>query len=73
VTEFAPTATSACGVSGSGYRLAWGLAVLTALSFIADQTPALSDHSEYGPPPRTLILRYSAEYLRQLNAVAKGW
>jgi hypothetical protein len=40
VTEFAPTATSARGVSGSGYRLAWGLAVLTALSFIAGDAKA---------------------------------
>jgi hypothetical protein len=40
VTEFAPAATSARGVSGSRYRLAWGLAVLTALSFIAGDAKA---------------------------------
>jgi hypothetical protein len=40
VTEFAPTATSARGVSGSRDRRVWGLAVLTALSSIAGDAKA---------------------------------
>jgi hypothetical protein len=44
VTELAPTVTNARRESESGYRMAWGLAVLTALSLIAGDAKA-------DPPP----------------------
>jgi hypothetical protein len=68
VTALAPTATSARGMSGSRYRLAWGLAVLTALLLIAGQAkadPPPPEQAEQAPPAQPTLPEVTVRAQRQ--------